>query len=243
MGRIVISVVLGSLSVFVFAMGSGPFAVRGQNSVQESLAGSIAVALYLAVCQFSIARYNGCGVRTNIAEIGRIDTEAISLGQYSGSRISALLFDWPILIAMVAPLLAMFLLMVSDEKGGTVLAQGVPMLVAGCIGGLTGALLANRVSPRAHTTKSQTAWRAILRVGAALLLIVAAILVVVVIPAAAKDTSRHTTPGSAGTGYIVIVVLHGLLAVPMLKCQRRNRTPAFLPVLPTAVTAASAGTR
>jgi hypothetical protein len=27
------------------------------------------------------------------------------------------------------------------------------------------------------------------------------------------------------------------------RCQRRNKTPAFLPVLPTAVTAASAGTR
>ena len=26
-------------------------------------------------------------------------------------------------------------------------------------------------------------------------------------------------------------------------CQRRHKTPAFLPVLPTAVTAASAGTR
>ena len=75
MGRIVISVVLGSLSVFVFAMGSGPFAVRGQNSVQESLAGSIAVALYLTVCQFSIAQYIASSVLAAMRGRGLARTE------------------------------------------------------------------------------------------------------------------------------------------------------------------------
>src|ERR1035441_5879140 len=56
MGRIVISVVLGLLSPFVFIMGAAPFEVHGSNSVKEVLAGCIAVALYLAVCQFLVAR-------------------------------------------------------------------------------------------------------------------------------------------------------------------------------------------
>jgi hypothetical protein len=81
------------------------------------------LALYLAVCQFLVARSSG------------------------------LLFEWPILFAMVAPLLAMVLLIAAVEKPSTVLAQGIPMLVAGCIGSLAAALLAKLVSPHAHTAK------------------------------------------------------------------------------------------
>jgi hypothetical protein len=59
MGKIVLSVVLGLLSPLVFIIGAEPFEVRGMNSVQEVLAGCIAVALYLAVCQFMATRNSG----------------------------------------------------------------------------------------------------------------------------------------------------------------------------------------
>jgi hypothetical protein len=153
MGRIVISIILGLFSPIVFIIGAAPFAVHGEASVQAVLAGSIALALYLAVCQFLVARSGGRGLRTGIAEIGGLDGEAISLGQHGRGGISGLLFDWPILFAMVAPLLAMVLLIAAVEKPSTVLAQGIPMLVAGCIGSLAGALLAKLVSPHAHTAK------------------------------------------------------------------------------------------
>ena len=195
MGKIVLCVVLGLLSPFVFIMGAEPFEVRGKTSIQEILAGCIAVALYLAVCQFMATRNSSSGLRD----------------------------DWPLLAAMMAPLLAMVLLIAAVEKGDVVLAQGVPMLLAGSIGGLAGAVaghLGTRTAPN-----HKAAWRVILRVGAGLFLVVAAILVVVVIPAVAKDTSPHATPGPAVKAFIVSVVLHGFLGAFMLWRTRGGKLP------------------
>jgi hypothetical protein len=194
MGKIVLSVVLGLLSPLVFIMGAEPFEARGKTSVQEVLAGCIAVALYLAVCQFMATRNSSSGFRD----------------------------DWPILAAMMAPLLAMFLFMAAVEKGGVVLAQGVPMLLAGSIGCLAGSVAAHRGTAPAG---GKSAWRVILRAGAGLLLVVAATLVVVVIPAVAKDTSPHATPGPAVKGFIVSVVLHGFLGAFMLWRTRGGKLP------------------
>ena len=44
-GKILLSVVLGFFSLFVFIMGAEPFEVRGKTSIQEVLGGCIAVAL------------------------------------------------------------------------------------------------------------------------------------------------------------------------------------------------------
>jgi len=195
MGKIVLCVVLGLLSPFVFIMGAEPFEVRGKTSIQEILGGCIAVALYLAVCQFMATRNSSSGLRD----------------------------DWPLLAAMMAPLLAMVLLIAAVEKGDVVLAQGVPMLLAGSIGGLAGAVaghLGTRTAPN-----HKAAWRVILRVGAGLFLVVAAILVVVVIPAVAKDTSPHATPGPAVKAFIVSVVLHGFLAALILWRARGGNLP------------------
>jgi len=195
MGKIVLSVVLGLLSPFVFIMGAEPFEVRGKTSIQEILGGCIAVALYLAVCQFMATRNSSSGLRD----------------------------DWPILAAMVAPVLAMFLFMAAAEKGGVVLAQGVPMLLAGSIGCLAGSVAGHLGTRTAPNRKA--AWRVILRVGAGLFLVVAAILVVVVIPAVAKDTSPHATPGPAVKAFIVSVVLHGFLAALILWRTRGGNLP------------------
>jgi hypothetical protein len=176
-------------------MGAEPFEARGKTSVQEVLAGCIAVALYLAVCQFMATRNSSSGIRA----------------------------DWPILAAMMAPLLGMVLFIAAVENGDVVLAQGVPMLLAGCIGCLAGSVaghLGTRTAPN-----RQAAWRVVLRAGAGLFLVVAATLVVVVIPAVAKDTSPHATPGPAVKAFIVSVVLHGFLGAFMLWRTRGGKLP------------------
>ena len=190
-----LSVVLGLLAPFVFIMGAEPFEARGKTSVQEVLAGCIAGALYLAVCQFMATRNSSSGIRA----------------------------DWPILAAMMAPLLGMVLFIAAVENGDVVLAQGVPMLLAGCIGCLAGSVaghLGTRTAPN-----RQAAWRVVLRAGAGLFLVVAATLVVVVIPAVAKDTSPHATPGPAVKAFIVSVVLHGFLGAFMLWRTRGGKLP------------------
>jgi hypothetical protein len=131
--------------------------------------------------------------------------------------------DWPILAAMMAPLLGMVLFIAAVENGDVVLAQGVPMLLAGCIGCLAGSVaghLGTRTAPN-----RQAAWRVVLRAGAGLFLVVAATLVVVVIPAVAKDTSPHATPGPAVKAFIVSVVLHGFLGAFMLWRTRGGKLP------------------
>jgi hypothetical protein len=192
MGKIVLSVVLGLLSPLVFIMGAEPFEGRGGNLVQGVLAGSIAVALYLAVCQFMATRNSSSGLRD----------------------------DWPVLAAMVAPLLAVVLFIFERDA---VLTQGVPMLLAGCIGCLAGSVaghLGTRTAPN-----RQAAWRVVLRAGAGLFLVVAATLVVAVIPAVARDTSPHATPGPAVKAFIVSVVLHGFLGAFMLWRTRGGKLP------------------
>jgi hypothetical protein len=192
MGKIVLSVVLGLLSPLVFIMGAEPFEARGETSIQEILAGCIAVALYLAVCQFMATRNSSSGLRA----------------------------DWPILAAMMAPLLAVVLFIFERDA---VLTQGVPMLLAGCIGCLAGSVaghLGTRTAPN-----RQAALRVVLRAGAGLFLVVAATLVVVVIPAVARDTSPHATPGPAVKAFIVSVVLHGFLGAFMLWRSRGGKLP------------------
>jgi hypothetical protein len=187
MGKIVLSVVAGFCSLFVFIMGAEPFEVRGKTSIQEVLAGGVAVALYLAVCQFLAVRKSGSGFRA----------------------------DWPILAAMIAPVLAWCLIMENSS---------LPMLLAGCIGCLAGSVAGHlRTAPAsAHTA---TAWRVVLRAGAGLFLVVAATLVVVVIPAVARDTSPHATPGPAVKAFIVSVVLHGFLGAFVLWRTRGGNLP------------------
>ena len=114
MGRIVLSIILGCLSPFVFILGAEPFEVRGKSSLQEILAGCIAVAFYLAVCQFFVARKGEFGLRTK----------------------------WFILAAMDAPLLAAFLMILVLEKGNVFFVQAGPMLLAGCAGSFAGAIAA-----------------------------------------------------------------------------------------------------
>ena len=196
-GKIVLSVVLGVLSPLVFFMGAGHFEGGGGNLVGIVLAGSIAVALYFAVCQFMATRNSSGGLRAN----------------------------WPILAAMVAPLLAVVLFIL---KGDVELTQGVPMVLAGCIGCLAGALAAHlgTAPGRARSSpESRAAWQVVLRAGAGLYLVVAATLVVAVIPAVARDTSPNATPGPASRSLVVIVAIHVFVAAFMLWRTRGGKLP------------------
>ena len=191
-GKILRSVVAGFFSNFVFIVGAEPFEGRGGNPVGIALAGGVAVALYLAVCQFMATRNSSSGLRD----------------------------DWPILAAMVAPPLAVVLFIFERDA---VLTQGVPMLLAGCIGGLAGSVAGHLGTRTAPNRKA--AWQVVLRAGAGLYLVVAATLVVAVIPAVARDTSPHATPGPAVKAFIVSVVLHGFLGAFMLWRTRGGKLP------------------
>jgi hypothetical protein len=106
MGKIVLGLVVGLLSPLVFILGAEPFEAPGKNSVQEALAGSIAVALYLAVCQFLAVRNSSGGFRA----------------------------DWPILAAMAAPLVAISFIM-EDSSRYLILLAGSIGCLAGAVAG------------------------------------------------------------------------------------------------------------
>jgi hypothetical protein len=147
------------------------------------------VALYLALCQFLVARNTRLEDRT-LAGWSSVST------------------------AMIAPTVLAFLAIVALEKPAVVLAQGVPMLFAGCTGCLAGALLARWApgSPGAPRENVMAACRIALRVNLGLTILVAALLFFVIAPIAARDTSAGATPGPASHGFMVIAVLHLLLA-------------------------------
>ena len=116
-GMTALSAILGLFSPLVFMLGAEPFEGRGRDSLKEVLAGCVAMALYLALCQFLVAR----------SERFAGDTRAVWSSSF---------------VAMIAPLAIAFLAIVVLERPGVVLAQGVPMLFAGCTGCFAGALAA-----------------------------------------------------------------------------------------------------
>ena len=185
-GMTVLSAILGLFSPIVGMLGAAPFEVRGTTSLKEGLAGCVALALYLALCQFLVAR--------SARFAG--DTRAVWSSNF---------------VAMIAPLAVAFLAIVVLEKPGVVLAQGVPMLLAGCTGCLTGALAARWApgTPGAYGENVRAACRIALRVNGGLTILVAVALFFVIAPIVAKDTSPEAKPAH---GLMVIAVFHLLLA-------------------------------
>ena len=187
MAMTILSAILGLFSPLVFMLGAEPFEVRGRNSLKEVLAGCVAVALYLALCQFLVAR--------SARFAG--DTRAVWSSSF---------------VAMIAPVAILFLYnVVSGQGPGVVLEQGVPMLLAGCTGCLAGALAARWApgTPGAYGENVRAACRIALRVNGGLTILVAAALFFVIAPIVAKDTSPEAKPAH---GLMVIAVFHLLLA-------------------------------
>jgi hypothetical protein len=183
-----LSAILGLFSPLVFMLGAEPFEARGGNSLKEVLAGCVALALYLALCQFLVARSVGSNGRTRAV--------------WSSS-----------FAAMIAPLAVAFLAIVVLEEPGVVLAQGLPMLFAGGTGCLAGALAARWAPdwPGAHAESVMAACRLALRVAGGLSIVVAALLFFVIAPIVARDTSPEATPGPAARSFMVIAAFHLLL--------------------------------
>ena len=186
MAMTVLSAILGLFSPLAFMLGASSFEVRGGTPLKEVLAGSLAMALYLALCQFLVAR--------SAHSAGR--TRAVWSSNF---------------VAMIAPVPVAFLAIVVLEKPGVVLAQGVPMLLAGCTGCLAGALAARWApgTPGAYGENVRAACRIALRVNGGLTILVAAALFFVIAPIVAKDTSPEAKPAH---GLMVIAVFHLLLA-------------------------------
>src|ERR1039457_961341 len=186
MAMTVLSAILGLFSPLVFVLGWAPFQVRGTTSLKEVLAGCVAMALYLALCQFLVAR--------SARFAG--DTRAVWSSSF---------------VAMIAPVAVVVLAIAVMEKPGGVLDQGVPMLLAGCPGCLAGALAARWApgTPGAYGENVRAACRIALRVNGGLTVLVAAALFFVIAPIVAKDTSPEAKPAH---GLMVIAVFHLLLA-------------------------------
>ncbi len=116
MNKVFLSAILGLPAPVVFILGAELFEVHGKNSFAENLAGCLAVALYLAFCQFWVAPK------------GRQEFRA----------------KWPTLSAMIAPLLLAVVYIACKQKISFVWAQGILVLVSGCLGSLGGAYIAGR---------------------------------------------------------------------------------------------------
>ena len=189
MGMTALSVILGLFSPIVFFLGAALFEGGGGNPLKEALSGSVALALYLALCQFLVAR------------------SAHSAGRTRAVWSSAF-------AAMIAPLAVAFLAVAVLLQSDVVLEQGLPMLFAGCTGCLAGALIARWAPdwPGAHAENVMSACRIALRVAGGLSIVVAALLFFVIAPIVAIDTSPGATPGPAARSLMVIAAFHLLLA-------------------------------
>jgi hypothetical protein len=119
--KIIIAMGLGLLTPFVFILGAAPFEVTGRTSLAEAVSGSVALACYLAFCQFQVALKD----------------------ERPGSAAR-----WPVIIALTVPLVAWVVFIACVEEWGTVLTQALPMLAAGICGISVGAVLAARLAAK-----------------------------------------------------------------------------------------------
>jgi len=116
-GSVLLSIVLGLFAPVVAFMGAEAFEVPGQNPVQERVAGSLAAALYLAICQFSLT-----------------PRESRKPGA-----------NWPSMVALGVPLLVLCFIAEAKDLWERALMYG-PIVISGWLGVVAGALVAARVT-------------------------------------------------------------------------------------------------
>jgi hypothetical protein len=180
MPRIVLSILLGLFSLVVF-IGVGE-SLQGRGAVAETVAAGLAGALYLAGAEFLVAPRGSRGLRGK----------------------------WPTVIAMGAPLLAICLLVIVAEGGRAWLYSALPIFGSACLGILTGAAVAGRVTFRVVPLASR---RRLLLVSAAVVATVAIVLAVGVIPLTARAGSfPDGTPGASVPVFWGIAGLNALVA-------------------------------
>ncbi len=172
MGRIVLAVVIGLLSLFVVIVGGELFqelfrhgTPLEDNSIWEVVGGGLLVGFYLAIGQFLVASRKGPG----------------------------LLAKWPTMVGMAAPLIAICLLSAAMEGHGQwAFLTGVILL--GCAGIFAGAAAAGRFTLQALSLGT---CRRSLRAAAALMVGVALVVAAGVVPLTRADTFPTATPEKA----------------------------------------------
>ena len=121
MRRTLLSCIIGFFSFFAWFIATALFEVPGRNSVQENVAGSIALTLYMVLGQFLLTR----------------DSHADAAQ------------DWRVRASMAAPLLVFAFLILAIERHSQFLPL-VSMLVAGSVGVLLGGLLARSLTKKSR---------------------------------------------------------------------------------------------
>jgi hypothetical protein len=156
MPRTLLSCIIGFFSFFASFLGASFFEVHGRNSVQENVAGSIALVLYIVLGQILLPR----------------DPDADTAE------------DWRVRASMAAPL-AVFALLVLSTEGGKQFNSQVLMVAAGCAGVLLGGLLARSLTRSARVDGARAAgvFRFLGHIGASLYIAVSVILFALVVPA------------------------------------------------------------
>lgn len=200
MGRLLLSIVLGLFAPVVAFMAAAMVEVPGQNPIQEPVAAGIAVAIYLAICQFLVT-----------------PRESRKLGA-----------NWPIMLALGAPLLAMSFIAQAKDLWERAFMYG-PIVISGWLGILAGAVVAARVTLSAV---SLDFCRRSLRACAALLVAVALVLAAAVVPLTNKaGTFPDGTPGQSVSVFWAIAVLNILIAAFLafiVVRAGRDRRPPFV---------------
>ncbi len=148
MERILLSIVLGLFAPVAAFMGAAAFEVPGQNPIRERVAGGIAVAIYLAACEFLVAP--------------------------RGSRRAGV--RWPTVLALGAPLLAALLVADATDFSERIRLYG-PVFIAGWLGIAAGAALATRIalSPLDLACVRRTIRSCAVALGAVAIVVVAAL--------------------------------------------------------------------
>jgi hypothetical protein len=198
MPRTLVSCMIGFFSFLAWFLGGALFEVPGKNSVEEIVAGCIALILYLVLGQCLLPR----DPTTDTAE------------------------DWRVRACMAVPLLALALLILGAERHDTFLPLA-SLLAGGCIGVLLGGLLARSLTRSAHAGAAHDAdiSKLLGNCGATLYIGVSVILVALVMPEVEYEMSLHDTDRAASRGIIVLAVLHAVFAAAVLWTTRKGKAP------------------
>jgi hypothetical protein len=212
MRQIVVSFLLGLFGFVTFFFGE-PFDVPGGTPLLPMLVGGLSTGLYLAVCQFLVARREGAEVRAGAA------TLLFTGGLRASGRLSRLISDWDLLVAMLAPLAGISgVIVLLEPNAGP--QQAPPLFLGGALGAVAGAMLARATSTHCGAQSRAEAWRHLRRVGAGLFCVVSVLLAV----AKPGIPELLDLRSQASNGLIVLASLHLLIAAALFL----KRTPGAM---------------
>lgn len=198
--RLVLSLLLGALALFVFILGAEPFNAPGQNSVGELVSAGLAVVVYCALAQFWLASRDRPGLRAK----------------------------WPTLAAMIVPLFGWLPIMdhgFSATGATLVFSGGLGAFAGAALAGRTSSLAALTEAMARDRRARDRRW---LQAGVALTGGVGLVIAAAVIPMARAVVSQAVPPRPPVTvPFAVCAGLH--LIVAFLLAVPARRLPDRLP--------------